>query len=523
MEHVLHALVLVAFVAAAARDVAEKRLRWSVAALAALAVAVRYESLFAIGFVFLFLCARKSFRAAARLAAFAALPVFAFGVWSKLHGGSFLPTSVLLKGRPIEIRSATDAVDLFGGDVLHHLSQEAHLFALGIAAAWLAWWSAKNRGMWAPRTIALAASLGALIAHIELAGLGWFYRYDSYLVILLVTIVGIAIGTEAPRTTFARMRTASYGLAIAAGVVTFGPMLPRVIGAAKVTPSAGANIFEQQVQTARFLERYFPHEIVAINDIGAVTFYRDGPIVDLVGLADARVAKAKRFKLDEPMSRADLVRFTSDARVAIVYDEWFKGLLPPTWFRVARWTIPNNVSCAFASISIYATKGDAIASVASAAREYETSSLPKDVDVEGYAADGGVGIDARDVIEIDSRGEIEATTVTDDGHARTPRVDVRVRGLDEAGAARAIETATRATATVRLVAKHAPRVCATGAVRRSACIDDRAPTLAAVLADADAIGDANGAWVLRRADDAFVRVDRGDLGDLRDGDVVIVP
>jgi len=529
MEHTLHALLLVTFVAVAALHVAEpSRMRLAAPLLAAAAVSARYESLFAMGLATLLLGARRELGAAARLGAAGAFPVVTFGTYSKLHGSYFLPVSVLLKGRPLEIKSATDAVDMFGGDLLHRLSQEAHLLVLGVAAAWLLWWSARERGFWAPRGVALAIALGSLVAHVELAGLGWFYRYDSYLVALLVTVVGVAIGSEAPRSTFARMRTASYWLAVAAGVLTFGPMLPRVIAAAKTTPSAGTNIFEQQVQSAKFLARYFPHDVAAINDIGAVTYYRDGPIVDLVGLADVDVAKAKHFKLDQPMKAADVVRFTKDATVAVIYDDWFTGLVPPSWFRVARWTIPNNVSCAYATVSIYATKADDVARVVSAARDFAAGELPNEVRASGYAAQPlGSGIASGDAVEVAIEGaEDAAYVVADDGTVKiTGATDPMLRGLPATSVLK-LETAKGPVqARVRLLARHAPRVCVTGAVRQSVCLDGP-PRLEDALAAADPLPSAPGAqaYAWRDGQAGLARVAREELAaGLRDRDVLVVP
>jgi hypothetical protein len=524
MEHTLHVLVLTLFVAVASTYIADlKGRRWPLLLLAVLAVSTRYESLFAIGLVILLLAARRAWSSALALAVAAALPVVVFGIYAKAHGSYFLPVSVLLKGRPIEIKSATDAVDMFGGDILHRLSEQAHLFAVCIAAAWLVWWSAKERGFWTPRTIALGVVVGSLVAHIELAGLGWFYRYDSYLVALTVTVVGITIGSETPRTTFARMWTRTYWLAIAAGVLTFGPMLPRVIAAAKSTPSAGGNIYEQQVQTAKFLARHFPDDVVAINDIGAVTYYREGPIVDLVGLANVDVAKAKKLKLEEPMKPADMVRFSAPATVAVIYEEWFPHLVPPTWFRVARWTIPNNVTCAFASVSVYATKAADVPRVVAAARDFEASELPKDVRVDGYAADspGNEGVTARDAVEItvDGTSEPGAYIVADDGSVKVTDVgEVPIRGVRDGESVKWKEKQLH----VRLLERHAPRVCFTGAVRQSVCLDGNVALDAIAAADPLPSARLSDLYVWRDGVGGLVRI-AGDVAPLRDRDIVVIP
>jgi hypothetical protein len=531
MEHTLHALLLVLFVAVAAMHIADtKRYRWLVVALAAAAVSTRYESLFAVGLATMFLLFRRELASAARVVVAGALPVVGFGLYSKLHGSYFLPVSVLLKGRPIEIKDPSDVVDMFGGDILHHLSQETHLLIAGTAAGWLLWRSTKERGFFTARSAALAIGLGSLLAHVELAGLGWFYRYDSYLVILLLTMVGIAVGSEAPRSTFQRMRTGTYWLAVAAGVFTFGPMLPRAIAAAKTTPSAGKNIFEQQVQTAKFLARHFPTDNVAINDVGAVTYYRDGPIVDLVGLVNVDVAKAKGFKLDTPMKPADMVRFTSGSTLAVIYDDWFANLIPGTWLRVARWTIPDNVSCAYATISIYAIRSDDVGRVVSAAREFAGKELPAEVMVSGYAAErAGDGVAAGDVVEVtaDVDGKDSTThayAVEADGTAKVLGVGtVLLRG--RADSSRVTVGKIQATLHVRLLRRHLPSVCVTGAVRQSVCLES-VSSLSDAVAAADPLPSARPEDVhgWRDGDSGLTPVTRETLAvGLRDRDLVVVP
>ena len=42
----------------------------------------------------------------------------------------------------------------------------------------------------------------------------------------------------------------------------------------------------EQYETAQFIRRYYPGAAVIVNDLGAVTYYTQARILDLVGLGD---------------------------------------------------------------------------------------------------------------------------------------------------------------------------------------------------------------------------------------------
>jgi hypothetical protein len=102
-----------------------------------------------------------------------------------------------------------------------------------------------------------------------------------------------------------------------------------------------------------FVQRYYQNSAVALNDIGAVNYFADIHCLDLMGLANREVAAARRkntFRI------GDIERLSkqSGTRIAIIYDSWFTGMVPPTWLRVGRWTIPKNVICGGETVSFYA-------------------------------------------------------------------------------------------------------------------------------------------------------------------------
>jgi len=111
-----------------------------------------------------------------------------------------------------------------------------------------------------------------------------------------------------------------------------------------LTPRAAGNIFEQQIQTSRFLQRFYPQASVALNDIGAASYFTDIQLLDLVGLGSNAVAKARidgRFT-DQLIAHLAVER---DLDLAIVYESWFEtnGGLPRSWIKVGEWEIRDPV------------------------------------------------------------------------------------------------------------------------------------------------------------------------------------
>ncbi len=395
MEHTLHAMatVLLATEAAVwlARDQdTDARKRWRLVlilgALGALDAASRYEGCFLVALVCGLGALRHRLRESVVLGAVAAVPVLGFGLWSMLHGGRLLPNSVLLKGHPLRVKSISDLGDFFGGDLVHRATIEPHLFACVVSAAILLLIVRRRLGPRTTQGTFLVLAIGTTLAHMQFANLEWFFRYEAYTVTLTTAAVGVACARLWPSARALLARGKEVPLAFGTGVAVLllgGALMERTISAASITPMACANIYDQQVQSARFLERFFPNEPVVVNDIGAVAYMRTGPIVDLMGLASIEVARARHYDIDKPLERSFVAQVAARSDVAVVYDEWFPGAIPSTWTRLGRWSIDFCRSCAFADVSIYATRPEAIPRVAAALRAYAPG-LPEDVDQAGW-------------------------------------------------------------------------------------------------------------------------------------------
>ncbi|HEY2727004.1 MAG TPA: hypothetical protein VGI61_07520, partial [Parafilimonas sp.] len=120
----------------------------------------------------------------------------------------------------------------------------------------------------------------------------------------------------------------------------------------------------------------------AVNDIGVVSFFNQSRIIDLWGLANMQVAKAKKNNYNTP-AFLNTVANNEHAHIAIVYDSWFDSSLLKNWQKVATWQIQNNVICGDATVSFYALKATSDSSLKTNLAAFQPS-LPADVTVKYY-------------------------------------------------------------------------------------------------------------------------------------------
>lgn len=338
MEHTAHALAVVALGLAFARGARP----WVVAALAAAAASLRFETAFVVAPMALAFVGRRDLTRAGAVAGGAALPV----LLQAAATGALLPASVLLKRSPLD--ASTLPIVVF-----ERLRHAPHLAALLVLLV-VAWFVARQ-------PLALVAATTVAL-HVVFAQLMWFYRYEAYAVALGLLAVGLA----------AREARSPRRLAVAVAVVACAPLAARGAGGLVAAPRACRNIHDQQLQTASFLAEAYPNDPVVVNDLGLVAWLGGGraPIVDLMGLGSPAVARARGMRIDGPLDAAAVASLTRGAAVAAVYDAWFVGALPASWTAVARLTIAENRVCASDTVTFYALDASRAEPLANALRGF---------------------------------------------------------------------------------------------------------------------------------------------------------
>ena len=287
MEHSLQLWLAVASLWGTWRALDEGRApAWLWAALA-VAPWVRYESAALCVPLWIVLARRGQLRGVLISAAAAGLPLVGFSAFLHALELPFVPTSVLVK-------AGADSAS-FG--VLQHLARN-----LGQVHAWilLGWALVLGAGLGSRAALAsqrrelCAAALAALALHLALGRLGWFSRYEMYVLAAAACAALLAFGSRAAAWLERRRAVVLPALAALAAV-----HFPHV-GATLLTPLASNNIFEQQYQMRRFAREVLPSARVAVRDLGWVAFRSPTYTLDLNGLASLAALRALRSEPKAP-------------------------------------------------------------------------------------------------------------------------------------------------------------------------------------------------------------------------------
>ncbi len=242
-----------------------------------------------------------------------AAAVGGFGLYSLSQGGLFLPNSVLLKSLrgsgPWEALGAA-------------LSEGAPLLALAVGVVVAA--AALETGALHRRRVGLFAA--CVLAQLTLGRVGWLFRYEAWLMawgcLLLVTPARLLLARRGP-------------MVLAAGALLLLPLGWRAAQANRLF-GPGARLFSDvNVALARWVGAEWPGARVAAQDIGALAFFSDAEIVDVVGLGTDEIAA---MKLEGALSkeRVDALFAARGVQLAITGREWLGGETPASFQEIAR-------------------------------------------------------------------------------------------------------------------------------------------------------------------------------------------
>ena len=398
MEHCFHALASLVFVDLACRRLAAGSGNapapplWALPVAALVLTSARYEGMFLVGTAAGLLACRGRWREALATGLAAALPIVAFGLFSLARGWAFLPCSVLLKGnRPESLAPA--ALWPYAWRAYTQLLDNPHMLFLVLAlAVGLLVRFARGADLWSYPVLLLLLTLAGTLAHLQFAALGWFYRYEGYLLALGIVVLGASLVDLWPGRPLRGWSRPAAWPALAAGLVAVGlfvaPAWRRTVESCRSLVIASHNIYEQQYQMARFLHRFYEGQGVAANDVGNIAYHSDVRLCDFAGLINLEVMRRLRaHTFDQSTVRRLLARY--DVRVIVVYDTWagfYGGQLPEWGVPVGRWTIPGNHVCASETVSFYAPRPELAPALLRALREFAPS-LPPDVVQDGRYRD----------------------------------------------------------------------------------------------------------------------------------------
>jgi hypothetical protein len=350
MEHILHLLLTIGFAAVAVEALTrpeesprrERRRTVALCGLAALLAASRYEGFFLVGLVCLAFLLRRQLRRAVAIGVTSLLPVAVFGAISVANGWYFLPNPLMVKAVGESASTLTALLKPFGSEDLAFLQNNRAMPILGVLGALgaLAHWRAR-RGAWRPPLLLplLLVAMILLHGHFVFSPLYWAYRYDAYLVGFGIFVAAVVlVGTPAPR---ALPRGALPAVALASLVPIVADVREGLLADAEIEGMRGTYL--EQYQTAQFIRRYYPRATVVVNDLGAVTYYTEARILDLVGLGDIEPLAIMRRTA---YTSSQVTAWTAPYRpsIAIVSLGWSVAapLVPPEWVRIAVIEMPPH-------------------------------------------------------------------------------------------------------------------------------------------------------------------------------------
>jgi hypothetical protein len=220
----------------------------------------------------------------------------------------------------------------------------------------------------------------ACLMHAVLVAFSWFYRYEAYLIVLgtlHISKIGLQWlqenGTKA-------LRQQWIPAVLLAAILYSVPV--RGLNAFRNSIRAIYNTYEQQYQMGLFFQQYYKEQTVAANDIGAITFMGNLNTIDMWGLANFEIAKARK---NGYWNNEFIRKIVADnkTRVAVMYDSWFDKDLTSQWVKVATWKLPFNYVCGDIMVSFYGMNESEANLLKSNLSSFENQ-LPGDIEVKYF-------------------------------------------------------------------------------------------------------------------------------------------
>ncbi len=396
MEHILQIVLIISFVFIAVQMLSKDKTGdleyFILLILAALVVAVRYEDAILVSIVAVMFLLQKRLWNFLSVICASTIPVFAYGIFSIMNGWFFLPNSLITK--TIFVESKTKLLSSEGFLVLWNnfinITNIYIFIPLVLALSILIFRFNKNKTFWDAPSLMIIIFIGTALLHMIVARVGWFYRYEAYLISFGIMAIAVGISEYLPAVSRLNKKLAYRHLAVILVILLlFIPLSGRGYNSFNEVPTATHNIYDQQYQMALFIQHYYQGDAISLNDVGAVNYIADIKSVDLLGLSGLNVSKAilnGRYTIND----VDSITRQNHVKVVIVYENLYRnyltGGLPYNWIKVGQWKIPNRITCFMDTVSFYVIDPQDEENLTKNLREF-SSKLPPDVEQSGIYMD----------------------------------------------------------------------------------------------------------------------------------------
>jgi hypothetical protein len=370
MEHTLHVALVLGAVVLITRPPVPGATSTSVPpwvgyALLALATLTRFETAFVGAGLAAGLAAeavahrRIGPRAARRIVAVlaaVAVPLALFAAANRALGGGLLPNSVLVKGNGTG--TAVSPTGIGPSETIGRLTGDPLLvailvFAVGYVALT---WRRSDRHLVAAVTVVVA-----ILLHASLADIGWFERYQAYLIALGVYLALAVLGDVPPA------ERARGLVALVAVAVLLSPAKALLLLRA---PEWSDNSYRHLYQAGLFLDEYYDGEPIATDQLGYITLFHEGPVTDFGGLGDYEVLQRVPDRAHIPEFRAALTE-ERGFRVAVLPGLTSAFAIPDTWVLGGILRIEGPYHGLSRDLDFWATSPDDVATLQDHLRDFE--------------------------------------------------------------------------------------------------------------------------------------------------------
>jgi len=390
MEHLLHAVVLLAMVAVCIHAVECNRVslgqRILVTLLAAAAISLRYESLAALVAMFLWGWMRtRRARVALPLAAGLAV-VLAMGVYLVLQGSWFLPDAVVLGLLGSATGSWAGWMAELSERIYGNLRSALVLTALVLIASGLLW-SRRDHlnaviGEERTRVAWLFVFVVTGVLHLLIGRTGGYFRYEAYLVPIgaIAILRGLTSRSSGRWSWWGPAGIRRVAMACACLLPIAMVSLP-VAQAAWTAPELSGDVYRRHRTMASFIRSYFDNAGVAVNETGVISYETQARVVDLSGVTDHDIA-ASLVADNASREILSVVCDTANVQVAMITDPVRSVAvwpieIPLEWEKVGGWRVTlHGVQEPETTVKVYAVSPDTARDVKIAFRDF-VSHLPR--------------------------------------------------------------------------------------------------------------------------------------------------
>jgi hypothetical protein len=267
----------------------------------------------------------------------AAIPFLIYGLVNKAFNLPFLPTSIESKSLR-EINEERIGIFRTPAGALDALRTDTLLLVVVLAiAVYLVLALRRGTGKNAPLALAFVV---VVALHCFISDTGQMDRYQTYLLVAGVYVGLLILDDVVPTDARPAVMVVLIVAIPALGAVKFGLVWD--------TPTATSNTYLQRYQVGLFLEEYYDGEAVATGELGYVTYFHDGPVVDVLGIGDPEVlGEFEKFGPTLPPESLERIARERDVRAVAAYPATLVFSTPASWEFGGRWILDEKNVSAF--------------------------------------------------------------------------------------------------------------------------------------------------------------------------------